>query len=137
MTGWESVRLIDAEEASTRKANNPKQHHYSSVWFTEIWKQHAQALCSLEDFSRVAIKHLRALSPRPELQQKVKAFSKAHNLEQCVGIHIRMTDNVHSYDWSIKNDPDFVPEKISSIDGFQAAIRECEAQGKRVLVCTE
>ena len=54
-----------------------------------------------------------------------------------MGMHIRMTDNLHAYDWWIKNDPDFVPEKVSRIEGFQAAIREFEARGKRVLVCTD
>lgn len=136
-TGWEDVRLIDAEEATARNASDPDQYHYSSVWFTEIWRQHAQALCSRAEFSRVAVKHLRALRPRRELQARVDEFAHTHDLAQCTGMHIRMTDNVHAYDWWIKNDPDFVPEKISQIGGFRAAIRDLVAKEKRAFICTD
>lgn len=136
-TGWEDVRLIGAEEAAARKANHPLQYHYSSIWFTEIWSRHAQALCSRDDFSRAAVKHLRALHPRRELQACVDAFARTHGLAQCTGMHIRMTDNVHAYDWWIKNDPDFRPEKVSSIEGFQSAIRNLAAEDKRIFLCTD
>ena len=135
--GWEDVRLIDADEAAARKASHPGQFHYSSVWFTEIWRQYGQALCTQQEFSRVAVKYLRALRPREALRARIDTFSRAHELEQCIGMHIRMTDNVHAYDWWIKNDPDFVVEKVSRIEGFQAAIRNFSAQDKRVFVCTD
>ena len=137
ITGWEDVRLIDAEEAEARKASHPERYYYSSVWFTEIWQQYAQSLCTLEAFSHVAIKHLRALRPRQELRTRVDAFSQAHDLDQCTGLHIRMTDNVHAYDWWIKNDPHFVPEKVSRFNGFEAVIRELASQNKGVFLCTD
>jgi hypothetical protein len=137
ITGWEDVRLIDAEEAVARKASHPERYYYSSVWFTEIWQQYAQSLCTREAFSQVAIKHLRALRPRQELISRVEEFAQAHNLDQCTGLHIRMTDNVHAYDWWIKNDPHFVPEKVSRLDGFEAVIRESVTQNKGVFLCTD
>ncbi len=136
-TGWEDVRLIDAEEAAECKTSRPGRFHYSSVWFTEIWQQHGQALCTREQFSRVAVKYLRALRPRQALQARIDTFARSNDLAQCVGMHIRMTDNMHAYDWWIKNDPDFVPEKISRFEGFQAAIGNSSAQGERVFVCTD
>jgi IS1 family transposase len=137
LAGWEDVRLIDADEAAARKASHPGQFHYSSVWFTEIWRQHGQAFCTQQEFSRVAVKYLRALRPRLELRARIDTFARAHELEHCIGMHIRMTDNVHAYDWWIRNDPDFVVEKVSRIEGFQAAIRNFSAQGKQVFVCTD
>ncbi|MDD5389301.1 MAG: hypothetical protein PHD37_08140 [Gallionellaceae bacterium] len=135
--GWEAVRLIDAEEAAARKASHPEQYHYSSVWFTEVWLRHGQALCSCDEFSRAAVKYLRLLRPRHELQSRVDEFAQARNLAQCTGLHIRMTDNVHSYDWWVKNDPHFDLEKVSQIEGFQAAIKVLADKGERAFLCTD
>ncbi len=137
ITGWEDVKLIDAEEAAARKASHPERYYYSSVWFTEIWQQYAQTLCTLEAFSHVAIKYLRTLRPHQELRSRIDAFAQAHNLDQCTGLHIRMTDNVHAYDWWIKNDPHFVPEKVSRLNGFETVIRELASQNKGVFLCTD
>lgn len=136
-TGWEDIRLIDAEEAAARKATNPEQYYHSSVWFTEVWQQHAQALCARDEFSRVAIKHLRTLRPLRELQARVDKFARTHDLEQCTGMHIRMTDNVHAYEWWRKNDPDFMPAKVSRTEGFQTALRDLMMEGKRAFLCTD
>lgn len=136
-TGWEDVRLINAEEAATRKVSQPERFHYSSVWFTEVWRQHGQAFCSCEEFSRVAVKYLRLLHPRHELQARVDEFARAWNLAECTGLHIRMTDNVHSYDWWVRNDPHFALEKVSRIEGFQAAIKGLAEKGERAFLCTD
>ena len=135
--GWEDVRLIDAEEAAARRESHPERYHHSSVWFSEIWRQHGQGLCSGEDFARVAVRHLRALRPRRALQARVDEFARAQDLGPCTGMHIRMTDNVHAYDWWIKNDPDFVPEKVSRMEGFRTAIRNRAAAEERVFICTD
>lgn len=137
ITGWDDVRLIGAEEAAARKASHPEQYHYSSVWFTEVWLRHGQALCSCDEFSRAAVKYLRLLRPRHELQSRVDDFAQARNLAQCAGLHIRMTDNVHSYDWWVKNDPHFDLEKVSQIEGFQAAIKVLADKGERAFLCTD
>jgi len=136
-SGWESVRLINAQEAAARKVDHPERYHYSSVWFTEIWRHHAQKLCSCETFFRGAIKHLRTLRPRRELQSCIDEFALEHDLSHCIGMHIRMTDNVHAHEWWIKNDPDFVPRKVSRIEGFEAAIQDLVANEKRVFICTD
>lgn len=136
-TGWEDVRLIDAKEADACKASDPDRYHYSSVWFTEIWKQHAQALSTREHFIRSAVRHLHSLTPRRELQDCVDTFSQSKDLAHCTGMHIRMTDNVHAYDWWIKNDPDFVPAKISRLEGFKTEIAHLTAAGRRAFVCTD
>ncbi len=96
LTGWEDMRLISAEEAAAHKMSHPEHHHYSSLWFTDIWSQHAQSLCSLDEFSRIALGHLRKLLPLQELQSRVDTFSRDHDLAECVGIHVRMTDKVNS-----------------------------------------
>jgi hypothetical protein len=136
-TGWEDVRLINADEAAGRKASHPERFYYSSVWFTEVWRQHAQNICAQEDFSRLAVRYLRSLQPRRELQARIDEFAHRHALDQSIGMHIRMTDNVHAYDWWIRNDPDFDPNKISLIEGFEAAIHDLALHEEQVFISTD
>jgi len=135
--GWEDVRFIDKNEADQYKTKAPDRFHYSSVWFTEIWKSDAQSLCKYEQFCQAAISHLQSLRPVSKIQEQINKFAQLHDLAQCTGVHIRMTDNVHAYDWWIKNDPDFVPEHISRFEGFLTHLQELDRTGETALVCTD
>lgn len=136
-TDWEEVRLIDAEEAAWFRARNPKRFHHTSAWFTEIWKEHGQHLATRDEFCRISIFHLRHLHPQPQLQARIDKFGKEHNLASCAGIHIRMTDNVHSYEWWTQNDSSFRGEKISQLEGFISLIEKFEECGETVFLTTD
>lgn len=136
-TNWENVRFIDAEEAARFQSSNPDRFHHTSAWFTDIWEQHGQHLATREEFCRIAVSYLRSLRPQISLQTRIDEFTQKYNLASCIGIHIRMTDNVYSYEWWTQNDPDFRTEKVSQLDGFITLIEQFEKCGEGVLLTTD
>lgn len=137
LSSWENTTLIDKAEADHYKATNPERHFDTAEWFTDIWTATSNHQASFDAYCQCAVSYLRLLRPRPELQSIVDEYAELNQLDQCVGIHIRLTDNVHAYDVWKKSDPHFNYEKISSLDGFRKEIKNLKDQGKRVFLSTD
>lgn len=137
ISSWENTKLINKPEADNYKATSPERYFHTAEWFTDIWREAPSHQASFEYYCQCAVSFLRQLQPQPNLQSIINNYAESNQLGQCIGIHIRLTDNVHAYEVWKKNDPHFNFEKVSSLDGFRKEIKNLKAQGKRVFLSTD
>lgn len=137
ISSWENTQLINKAEADHHKATNPERYFHTAEWFTDIWRTAPAHQAGFDYYCQCAVSFLRRLQPQSNLQSIVDNYAESNQLDQCIGIHIRLTDNVHAYEVWKKSDPHFNSEKISSLDGFRKEIKNLKDQGQRVFLSTD
>ena len=88
-------------------------------WFNEIWKQHLTPAVPWMDFFKIVAHNLENLRPNAPIAEKVDHFARQHDLNNLSGMHIRWTDNLNAYDYWMKNNSEFNPDFVSTLDGFK------------------
>jgi hypothetical protein len=134
---WQDVRFIDEAEAAVTQHEHPDRFYRCADWFQDIWAKHASKAIDRSEFCKRSMLHLRSLRPIPRIAKEVHRFAGVHDISSCVGMHIRMTDNLHAYkEWGDRA-PDFRPEYVSRLEGFSAAMHRANKEGRRVFVATD
>ena len=110
-----------------------------NVWFDKIWRDHARETIRWEQFCghvRVCLDQLR---PAPAIAENADGFVQRFGLESSAGVHIRLTDNVKEYRHWARHAPDFVPEHISEMGGFENFIKDrlTENPSRQVFLATD
>jgi hypothetical protein len=82
---------------------------------------------------------MRHLRVSPNIAHRVDEFSKRHHLHKAVAVHIRFTDNLYSYEHWSKHSNGFVPEHISTLEGFEHFIADSlrDDPMRKVLLATD
>lgn len=137
LDGLEDVHFIPEDVAHTLRESRGTEFHDAGIWFADIWEKHGQEEASRRDFYRAAYETLKGLRPNAAIRARIDDFLGRVDLSRHTGIHIRMTDNVHAYDWWSKNDPSFDRSKVSSLEGFQAILSDLQKQREPVFLCTD
>jgi len=106
------------------------------VWFEVVWKTFGAQFVEWPEFLQEVHRCLRSLRPIAKIQRQVDEFASSQNLGQALGIHIRHTDNIDSYDYWVAESRDFNRADISSLDGFRNLIGENIA-ARPVLIATD
>jgi len=97
------------------------------VWFTEIFQKHASAHPE-NAFLRASMLHLRALQPSGRIRERLDRFTNMCDLGRAVGLHVRLTDHVHSYE-AFKQSPDFDITAVSQEEGFHNLVATAFGDG--------
>ena len=134
--GFEDLEFISAERMHAAAMAGAKVLS-AGIWFSDIWRRHAADAFEQATFYRDAASALHSLRPVPSILERIEHFANAHALEECTGVHIRMTDNLRAYDWWAKNEPDFDPANVSQLEGFKRFLAASEQTGERVFLCTD
>lgn len=117
-----NIKTITPVEWNILKENSEISIFDEHCWFNEIWKTHLENRVPWLDFLRQATYHLGSLYPKRHIVDKIEHFSKLHNIQNAVGIHIRWTDNIKAYKFWTNGYPDFNPNYVSKLEGFQKYI---------------
>jgi len=128
----EFTRLFDASEINliteAEKQSMEDRHesvvYIANIWFSAIWKNHAMNSVSWDYFRKQVVDHTKRLSPLSGIVNMVEKFSRQHNLHEAAAVHIRMTDNVTSYESWARRSGDFSPERVSRLRGFERFIAD-------------
>src|SRR5260370_32570855 len=67
------------------------------AWFTDIFQTEGPGY-SEEVFLRTSVLHLRALKPIRKIQERLDRFAATRELGRDLGLHVRLTDHVGSYE---------------------------------------
>lgn len=134
---WGRLQLITAKEFRRLQTDAPGATHRSHHTFDQIWSNLAQELCSKQAFGEACANRLRSLQPLPEFARKADQMATQLRLSDRIGIHVRMTDNVQAYDEWARTSPSFDRSKVSKRSGFLALVRDLDAQGQNIFLCTD
>lgn len=131
------ARLIGATEAERFKLVRPANFIHSAESFTELWHGFGLDDDCYADYCRRAIAALRTLGLAADVRDAIEHFAATHRLRECIGVHIRMTDNVNAYAvWKASN-PDFSEARVSTLEGFLDVIADASRNGRRVFLATD
>lgn len=110
-------------------------HYDQSPALPTIWKQHGQDLATEEDFARIALYLLRSLQPTDPLRDRIEHLSVALQIQDRIGVHIRMTDNLNQYgSWAAFG---FEQSKVSKLQGFRDYLAQLESERTPVFLATD
>lgn len=136
-TSWDGLQLIVGDEFRRLQVDSPEAAHRSHHTFEKIWFDHARSLCPKEAFTEASARYLRSLQPLPEFVQLADQLAEDLSLSSRVGIHVRMTDNIQAYDEWARTSTNFDRSRISLKSGFLALVRDLDAQGQKMFLCTD
>jgi len=110
-----------------------------NFWFDEIWKDYARETVGWEQFAAQVNVGLEQIRPVPEIAERAAGFVQTFGLESSAGVHVRLTDNVKQYGNWARHSPDFNPQHISEIGGFENFIKDrlTENPSGRVFLATD
>jgi hypothetical protein len=118
------IKLITAAEKQSMEDRHESLVYNANMWFSAIWENHVKNSVSWDYFRKRVVDHTKRLRPLPHIFNILGEFSKLHNLHEAVAVHIRLTDNVDCYERWSKYLPDFFPECISKLEGFERFIAD-------------
>jgi hypothetical protein len=118
------IKLITEAEKQSMEERHEGIVYIANIWFSVIWKNHAKNRVSWEYFREHVVEHTKRLRPLSGIVNIVEEFSKHHNLSEAAAVHIRMTDNVDSYESWARRSHDFSPECVSRLEGFERFIAD-------------
>jgi hypothetical protein len=134
---WDGLELIDSATFRRLQAEAPAAAHRSYEPFDRIWSALGQELCTVQVFLALAARYLRSLQPLPEIADQVHQIAERLSLASCVGIHVRMTDNIQAYEEWARTSPSFNRSRISTRSGFLALVRLLDEQGQNMFLSTD
>ncbi len=117
-----SVSLVTDAEARRLSRSKGTRTYTEAKWFHAIWHDYARDVPWL-DFLGAVRASLEELTPTRGIRDAAEAFSRTHDLQRALGVHIRHTDNVALHARQQFTNPRLQPHKLSTIDGFLDAIR--------------
>jgi hypothetical protein len=131
--------LISTETLRRFMAQQDFVVYDQNFWFDKIWKNYAREAIGWEQFCGQVKVCLEQIRPTPVIAEKAAAFIQTFGLESSAGVHIRLTDNVKEYENWARRAPDFIPEHISEIGGFENFIKDrlMENPSGRVFLATD
>lgn len=131
----EGIRFIHVEETSRKEDPEAKAIFTISPYFARIWVDHGHAFCEENPFLAIALRVLRSLTPRKHLREQLDTISSDLDIGACIGVHIRMTDNLNNYAaWMAGG---FDPQKASRLQGFRDYLTTLDSEGKRTFLATD
>ncbi|MEI7912368.1 MAG: hypothetical protein WCK77_22275 [Verrucomicrobiota bacterium] len=137
ISSWPNAKLINRSEARKYRTRCPRSYIKSADWFHDIYKSSPLSGGCYSAFCADAINSLRSLNPSELLQKRISDFAFDNRIDQCIGVHIRATDNIYAYDVWRKESPYFDIAKISTIDGFRRTLKDIAKSGDRVFLSTD
>ncbi|MFA6834162.1 MAG: hypothetical protein WCR14_05735 [Bacteroidaceae bacterium] len=96
--------------------------NYKSFWKGRLKEKNL--IISCRKFYKYSFKEMNLLKPHNSILTKLNSFVIANDLKNFIGFHIRYTDN----QLSLNHSP---------IELFEFKIKECLANGKKIVVCTD
>lgn len=131
-----NVYIIGHEEAECMKNLHPESYYSYTEPFTDLYNKD---ICPVDynSYCHRATRLLRELTPVTPLKSIIDEFSKTNKLADCIGIHIRMTDNTHCYKTWAESDPHFDANKISQLDGFLEQIANANKNNIPIFLATD
>lgn len=118
------IKLIRPAQKQSMENRHEALVYGANIWFSAIWENHISNSVSWDDFREQVVVCLRRLRVLPHITDKVDEFSRAHNLCEALAVHIRFTDNLSCYEHWSKRSPEFVPERISALEGFERFVED-------------
>lgn len=137
LSALDSTRLINKREADELISSAPQRSFDTAEWFTHIPIDAFNITVSHDEYCARAVDHLRKLKPIDRLNEAIDHLAISLNLGECVGVHIRMTDNVEAYAKWQELDPNFEPGKISQLEGFCRLLKALSRNHERVFLATD
>jgi len=104
--GFEDLEFVSAERMHSAALAGAKVLS-AGIWFSDIWRRNAADAFDQAAFYRDAASALHNLRPVPSILERIEHFADMHALEECTGVHIRMTDNprnLGAYNWWAKTE---------------------------------
>jgi len=118
------INLITAAEKQLMEDRYESVVYIANIWFSAIWHNHARGSVSWDYFRTQVVDYTNRLNPLSGIVNIVEEFSRQHNLHEAAAVHIRMTDNVDSYESWARRSHDFSPECVSRLEGFERFITD-------------
>ena len=121
------IALLSRSQLKRCRNDNSVQVYSAPDWFTYIFKKHAPASAENE-FLQASVLNLRALRPTDKIRERLDRFTNACDLGSCLGLHVRLTDNVRSYE-GFKKFPYFDIAAVSQEEGFHYLVTRAFGNG--------
>lgn len=118
------IDLITTAQIQSMEERGEVLLYDARLWFSTIWENHLKNTVPWDHFRGHVVACVRGLRVLPHIAHRVDEFSKRHHLHKAVAVHIRFTDNLYSYEHWSKHSPGFLPEHISTLEGFEHFIAD-------------
>ena len=119
----ENLNLIDKKKFSQLKEDRNIEIFDKNYTPKNIWNNYISSFIKEDIYFNHVDKVKEVLSPILPIKEKITSFLDRRNIQNAVGIHIRMTDNINAFKYS-PNASDYDYSKVSKIDGFENFIIE-------------